>query len=294
MINLKETIGAKSRVVNQVFNYICYILGCGLYSFGFCYFINPNNISPGGVTGVAAILNNLFGFPTGISYLLLNLPILVLGWKKIGGAVIIKTVAVTVFISAMLELFSSLLPTFGGDRLIAAIFGGMFQGAGLALVMLKGATTGGVDIIARVLKMKFPYLSMGRIILLIDGVIVLAATLCYGNIETALYTFISLFVSSKILDYILYGADNGRLLFIITTNGQGVAENLLKRTRRGVTVIPVIGAYKYTEKQMLMCALRRQEVNNAIETVRLADENAFTVITVTGGVFGKGFERPDI
>lgn len=284
---------AEAAWAKQLVDYACFVLGSAFYAFGFCYFIEPNHISPGGVTGIAAVLHVWFAAPTGLTLFLLNIPILALGFWKIGGSFIGKTLFVTVTTSLLIDLFSAVLPAFEGDRLLAAIFGGALSGLGLATVMLRGATTGGIDVIAKVLRLKFPYLTMGRLVLLLDGFVILLATFCYRDMETALFTALSIFVSSKVMDTILYGADQGRLIFIVTTNGSAMATALFQAVNRGTTVLPASGGYRGETRQMLLCAVRKQEVTRAVHTVRQTDPDAFTVVSVTGGIFGYGFEQEE-
>lgn len=292
----EPTVKEKKRATakRRCLDYLCFVLGSALYAFGFRFFFEPNYISPGGLTGIAAIVNFLFSLPTGLILFLLNIPVLLLGYFKIGGKFIFKTLLVTVFVSFFIDLFTAVLPVFHGERLLAAIFGGAVSGLGLAVVMLRGATTGGVDVIAKVLRLKFPYFSMGRLVLMLDGLVVALAAVCYRDIETALYTAVALFVSSKVMDAILYGADKGRLLMIVTSRGGEMADALFRSVRRGVTVVPVLGGYHRQPREMLVCALRQPEVSRAINTVRKTDPDAFTVVTVTGGILGQGFEQRDV
>lgn len=285
---------AEALWAKRMADYACFVLGSAFYAFGFCYFIQPNQISPGGVTGIAAILHVWFAAPTGLTLFLLNIPILALGFWKIGGAFIGKTLFVTATTSLLIDLFSTVLPVFEGERLLAAIFGGVLSGVGLAIVMLRGATSGGIDVIAKVLRLKYPYFTMGRLVLLLDGAVILLATLCYRDMETALFTVLSIFTSSKVMDSILYGADQGRLMFIVTTEKSDMERALFDSVHRGSTVLPAYGGYRGEARRMLVCAVRKQEVARAMQTVRQTDPAAFTVISVTGGIFGYGFEQRDV
>lgn len=280
-----------SRLKRSIIDYIFFLLGSSLFSFGFSYFIDPNHISPGGLTGVAAVINYLSGLSTGAVLFLLNIPVLLLGFKKIGGKFLFKTLFVTALTSFLIDLFSRILPAFNGERLLAAIFGGALSGLGLSLVMLRGGTTGGVDVIAVVLKRKFPYLSMGRLVLILDGVVVALAAICYREIESALFAVVTIFISGKVMDTMLYGNDRGRMIFIVTNRGSDMAKAILRDLHRGVTVVPSYGGYKGESNQTLLCAVRHTEVSRAIETVRNTDPTAFTVVTLTGGIFGLGFDN---
>ncbi len=282
-----------NRFSKQLTDYGCFLLGSAFYAFGFSFFIDPNQISPGGVTGIAAILNYLFGIPTGIMLLILNIPVLILGCKKIGKGFIAKTLVVTALTSVLIDVFALFLPSFRGDRLLAAIFGGALVGLGLALVMLRGGTTGGVDVIAKVLRLKYPFLSIGRLMLILDSVVIVLAAVCYRDIETALFAAISIFVTGKVIDTILYGADNGRLIFIITTDATKMAEAIFENVHRGVTMVSSYGGYRGDRKELLLCAVRQQEVNKAVTTIKKVDPASFTVVVLAGGIFGLGFEREE-
>lgn len=270
-------------------DYLFYGIGAFIYAFGFYYFIENNGISPGGFTGIAAVLHFWLGLPTGLLYFLLNVPALLLGLFFIGGRFVIRTTVVTVLISGFMQLCTVMLRPFTGDRLLAALFGGMLCGLGIALVMLHGATTGGSDILAKLWRRKRPYLSMGWVMLFMDGAVALLAAACYRDLQTLLYTAVSIFVSSRVINAVLYGGDQGRLLFIVTAKGQGVAAKIMQQLQRGVTVLPAVGAYSGQDGQVLLCALRKPEVARAVQLVRETDAQAFTVITVTGGVLGEGF-----
>lgn len=288
MIKLKKR--SRNAVKRSILDYIFFLAGSALYAFGFVFFIEPNNISPGGFTGIAAIINYLFDLPTGAVLFCLNIPVLLLGLKKMGGKFVIKTLFIISVISVLIDFFSALLPAFHGDRLIAAIFGGALSGFGLSLVMLRGATTGGIDIIAVALKQKFPFLGIGRLVLILDSIIITLAAICYKEIESALFAVVAIFISGNLLDAMLYGSDKGRLIFIVTNKGSQVSKAIFENLNRGVTILPSYGAFENKSNETLICALKVNEVDNALKTVSVTDPNAFTVVTVTGGIFGRGFK----
>lgn len=291
MLKLNIKLKRGTKIIEGIFDYAFFLFGAAVYAFGFSFFIEPNHISPGGVTGIAAIINYLFNLPTGAVLFLLNIPILFLGFKKFGANFLVKTLFVTAITSLFIDLFAKVIPPFVGERFLAAIFGGLLSGLGLALVMLRGGTTGGVDVIAVILKQKFPYLSVGRLLLILDGFVITLAAICYKEIETALFAAISIFVSVKVIDAFLYGADKGRLIFIVTTLGEDVSKAIFKDIKRGVTVVPSYGGFALTENQTLLCAVRQSEVNRTIHIIKNTDPNAFTVVALTGGIFGLGFDQ---
>ena len=287
---IKSIKRSGNAVKRNIIDYVFFLAGSALYAFGFTYFIEPNNISPGGLTGIAAIINYLLKLPTGAVLFCLNIPLLILGLKKMGSKFVIKTLFVITVTSVLIDFFSLILPDFKGDRLLAAIFGGALSGFGLSLVMLRGATTGGIDIIAVALKQKFPYLGIGRLVLILDSIVITLAAICYKELETALFAVVAIFISGNLLDSMLYGSDKGRLVFIVTKNGKEVAKAIFENINRGVTILPSYGAFENKNNETLICALKVNEVDNAIKTVSQVDPNAFTVVTVTGGTFGRGFK----
>lgn len=291
MDSLKKVL-KKSDLRDGIFDVFLFILGAAIYSFSFVYFIEPHKISPGGLTGISAIINYLFPvIPVGMILFTLNIPVIILGFYKVGGRFIIKTLFVTAIISFFIDLFSNIISPYKGERLIAALFGGVLIGFGLALVMLRGGTTGGTDVLAKIMRIKFPFFSMGRMVLALDGLVVIFAAITYKNLETALYSVVTLFASAKMLDAVLYGSDTGKFLFIVTNKSESVSAAIFDAINRGVTIIPAKGGYKNEHRTLLLCALRNVEVDKAIKTVKSADDTAFTVVTVTGGVFGRGFEK---
>ncbi len=269
-----------------------YTAGCFIFSLAVTAFIIPSNISPGGVTGVAAIINTLTGLPTGFAVFVINLPILLVAFKNFGGVFILKTGVATSIVSLMLEITEKFLPKFKIDMVLASVFGGILMGAGLALVFLRGATTGGIDIVAKLINRKSQHLSIGKLVLIMDGFVVLLSILVYKSLQSGLYTVICIFVSSKTLDYIFYGSDRGNLIYVITSN-KDLARNLTNQLERGVTVISSQGAYTGNANWVVLCAVRVWEVAKFRQNVKKADPNAFMMITNVTEILGEGFKKLD-
>ena len=270
---------------------VAFVCGSALYSLGVMAFITPSEISPGGVTGIAALLSDFVGLSTGFWVLLLNIPLVILGWRQFGGRFIWRTAVVVVLNSVILDLWGKLLPQYRGDRMLAAVFGGIFVGAGLAIVMLRGATTGGIDIAAKIINQRFPHLSMGRLMLMIDAVIVVSAALVYRQAETAMYSAVALFASSFVMDSLLYGADRGKAVLIVTDRPTEIADAIFARARRGVTMVKTVGAYTGHARTMLICAARRSDVSAVLSAVRAHDSRAFIIVAEAGEILGEGFEK---
>lgn len=267
-----------------------YIAGGTIYSAAVLFFLSANEISPGGLTGVATVLNYLFMLPVGTVMFLLNIPILIIGFIKLGGIFILKTTVSTVIISVILDVFGGILPAINIDPILAAVFGGLLLGFGISMFMLRGATTGGVDIIAKLINRRFPHITVGRLMLLADALVVALSAFAYKNIESALYSVVALYASSRVIDMMLYGADKGKIVYIITEESSEMSREIMSLVKRGVTVIEVTGAYTGRRLKMLMCTVRRNEVSAVCRLAREYDKKAFIVIAEAGEILGEGFK----
>ena len=268
-----------------------FIIGGAIYAVAVILFLSGNEISPGGLTGISTMLNYLYGLPVGTVVFILNIPILVIGFIKFGGIFIVKTAVSNVVISITLDIAEELLPELKINPVLAAVFGGLLMGLSISMFMLRGSTTGGVDIIAMLINRRFPHLTVGRLMLASDAFIVAFSALVYKNIESALYSVIALYASSRIMDVMLYGADKGKIVYIVTENSSCVAEKIMSIVRRGITVIDVTGAYTGRKLKMLMCTVRRNEVSAVCKTARDNDKGAFIVVAEAGDILGEGFKR---
>lgn len=279
----------KSSVV-LLTDLLMFMAGGIIYSVAVLLFLSANEISPGGLTGIATVLNYLFELPIGTVMFLLNIPILIIGFVKLGGIFILKTTVSTVIISVILDIVEAFLPAVSIDPILAAVFGGLLMGLGISIFMLRGATTGGVDIIAKLINRRFPHLTVGRLILFSDAVVVALSSFAYRNIESALYSVAALYASSKVIDLMLYGADKGKIVYIITEKSAEISKEIMSLVKRGITVIGVTGAYTGRRLNMLMCTVRRNEVSAVCRLARENDRNAFIVIAEAGEILGEGFK----
>ncbi len=266
-----------------------YALGCAVYAAAVKMLIVPHEITPGGFTGLAALIALLTNIPVGIAVLLLNLPILWLGYRRFGFLFIAKTGIATLLLSVMLTL-ADRLPPLGINQGLAAVFGGLAMGLGLSTVLLHGATTGGVDIVAKLTHERFPHLTVGRLILGVDAVVVALTAAVYGNLESALYSIVALYASSRVTDLILYGADRGRLILAITKKPDAICDAIHTELHRGVTKTAVTGSYSDEEYTLLICTVRNHEIAGIYRIIAQNDPQAFLMIAEVGEVLGKGFK----
>ena len=272
-------------------NYFWFIIGSFIYSLAVTVFIGSNEISPGGITGIATIFNYLFSVPTGVVLLALNIPILILGFIKFGGKFIINTSFVTLIISVMLTFTETVLPVFKSDKILASVFGGVLMGLGISLIMLHGATTGGVDIVAKIINRRFRHFTVGKIMMALDVIVISLTVIAYGNFESALYSAVSIFTSSKVMDSLLYGGDKGKVIYAVTSKPEEISRIISRELARGVTLFDVKGGYTGESRKMLMCVVRVYEVAMLYDIIEKYDKNAFIVVSEAGEIIGEGFKK---
>ena len=288
-----KTTGQK--VAGAAIDNLCWIVGCSLYSIGVVAFALPNSIAQSGTTGLAIIVNHLFEFiPLGTANFLLNVPLMILAFIFIGWRFVAKTMWVTVILSATLDLFSKFFPTYTGDKILAAIFCGVCTGAGLAIVFMRGATTGGTDIVGRLVHKAFPHIQIGKVIMAADAIIVILGAVVFRSIESAMYAVIVIFVNPRLLDYILYGTGSGKLLLAVTEHAQEISDAITSKMGRGVSILPVKGGYTGKEKNMVVCAVKKNEVPQLTKIIRQIDTDTFIIITEAGEILGEGFIAPGV
>lgn len=289
-----KRLKVKDVLVDNVF----FIIGCVLYSLGVNIFAIPNNIAQSGITGLAIIINYLIPkLQVGLLAFLLNIPLLVLAWFFIGKRFTLKTLWVTGMLSIVIDLAKFLMNkgiigAYTGDKLLAAMFCGAMCGAGLALIIVRGATSGGTDVIGRLIKNAFPHLSIAKMIMVSDAAIVLAAAIVFRSVDSAMYAAILIFVSSRVMDFILYGTGSGKMLYIFTRNGDLVSEEIVSHGRRGATVIETKGGYTGEKGNLVICAARSSEIPKIRKLVKSADPESFIVLSEANEIYGKGFTPP--
>ena len=219
----------------------------------------------------------------------LNIPLFALALRKLRLKFVIKTVISTVVFTALIDLGAYVIPPYKGDMLLGCIFCGVLSGAGLALVFLTGSTTGGTDIVAMLIRRKKPSISMGNIMLLADLAVILLSFAVYGEIESVMYAVIVIFISAKSIDFVLYGREHTKLIFIITTKKDAVLSAILLEIGRGASVLPVTGGYTGEDKNLILCAAKKIQIREILRLAQAKDPQAFTIICDAGQVIGEGF-----
>ncbi len=282
----------RSRRLAAVSDWLCCVGGCVVYAVGVNVFITPNRLVPGGVTGVSVLIHHLWPlFPVGAGIFLLNLPLLWVAWRHLGRRFARRTAVATAIASAAIDLTAPLLKPYTADPLLAVLFGGVLSGAGLSLVLLRGATTGGTEIVARLLEKKHPHISVGRFMLLVDGVVIAASVPVFGQVQAAMYAVVLVFVSSLVVDELIGGARRTRTVLIVSDPADDLARTLTARLERGVTMLAAQGAYTGQNRRVLICAVRPSEVYPLRRLVGELDPKAFMIVLNSEQVIGTGFQH---
>ena len=272
-------------------DFLYFSAGGALYALSVDMFTAPNGILLGGFTGIGTILNYLFSVPIGTAVFLLNVPLFLTAFHKFGFRFIVKTVLATFLMSLFMDVFALFVPVYTGDKLLSALFGGILGGAGLGLVFLRGATTGGTDILSKLLRLRFPSFSMGRMVLLLDLAVIAVSFFVYKSLENVLYSLVVIYISAQCIDLVLSGFSHDKLLFMITEKGADAVREITSALDCGVSVLAVRGGYSEHARQMLFCAVRAGDANRVAKAVQELDGNAFIVITEAAEIRGEGFYR---
>lgn len=279
----------KTRSIDLLF----FLFAGALYALSVNLFTAPNHIAPGGATGIATVVHSFFNLPIGMIIIMLNVPLFIFSFKKLGIRFTLQTALATVILSAAIDLLA-FIPPYTGNVLLAALYGGLLSGAALGFVFMRGATSGGSDLLARLIRMKFLGISMGQIILMIDFVIIAGAALAYQNFESVLYAIITIFVSSKVIDNLLYGFDKGQMYIIVSERHDEIAKAVIQKLGRGVTILNGSGYYTNQDKRVVLCAVRRFETTQIRRIILDIDPRAFIVISEAGEILGEGFKTIDM
>lgn len=270
------------------------IAGSVLYAVGLYTFAGNAGFAPGGISGLALILNHIWGLPVGTMTLLFNIPLVAVSYKTVGRRLLMKSTKTMIISSLMLDVIFPFTPMYEGNRMVAAVYSGIFLGAGMALFYMRGSSSGGIDFLALTIKKKRPYMSIGVITLLIDLVVILLGWPVFGDVDAVLYGVASTGVSTIVIDKILYGSGAGTLAIIITDKGKAIAAGISEKAGRGVTSLPAVGGYTGMQRDVILCACTKSEANLVKTAVQETDVDAFLMFTETSEVFGEGFKVKDI
>ena len=270
-------------------DYLCILTGSALYAGAISLFIRPQALVTGGFAGLSIILGRLFGFPVGATMALLNLPLFIIGFRKLGKSFIVKSLLATATAAALTDLTQAFLPPVHCDKILACIAGGVLCGIGLSLVLRRGGSTGGADIISKLVHSRWEHLPLGKVIMVIDFCVIVLSFAVFRQLETALYSALMIAISATAVDYCIYGAASGKLLLVITTQPKALSEQVTGIGNRGATIVPVIGAYTKAEKSLLLIVLKNHEIGKIKSLVRQNDPAAFITLLDARDIIGRGF-----
>ena len=277
---------------HAVVPYLWIALASAIYALGFCWCYEPNQIGFGGITGVGQIINHFLPWaPFGVVVIILNVPLFLLGWKFIGGRLLVTSLFAMAVSSIFIDLIAAVHTFQPMEPLLGCIFGGVLMGGSLGIVFLQGATTGGTDLIARLMKLKLAWLPMGKLLLIIDLLVIVAVAVSFRNFSSALYGLVALYISTIVMDGVLYGLDNARVAYIISDKYQAITDAIIHDMDRGVTILHGEGAWSGAEKRVLLVAFKQRQIVALKRTVKEIDPTAFLIVCEAHEVLGDGFRE---
>ena len=276
---------------------VCYAVAIGMFSA-------PNDIAPGGLTGIATLLNYAsihwnwpFELPIGATTIAMNVPLIVAAWFVLNRSMAVRTLMGITVSSVLTDIFSPYLENLyrvdeGKNPILVCIFGGALLGLGVGLILRRGGTTGGSEVISRLLEKKYPHMSVGTLILVVDAIVITISAMVYGRIEQALYAVVFVFVGSQIIDRVVYGGRSGKMVLISSQKQPEISQAIMTKVNRGVTLLKAQGGYSGNDQNMILCAVRKDEVFRLRQTVFAIDPDAFLMMLTTDEVRGLGFMHP--
>lgn len=284
------------RAGRFIYRYACISFGALLYAVAVSLFLEPNNLAPGGISGLAIVLKEIFPMlpKIGMQILIFNIPIMIVGIWRFGLKFILSTIYTLVVSSVLIDVLPKLLHMRAVTMapMLAAVVGGALFGISMGMMFRLETTTGGMDIIVKLIRQKKPHLRTGQIFILLDIVILAASALAFRNIEVALFAGIAIYVSSVVMDKTLYGADQATLVYIISEQRTLVAERMLREVDVGATMLQAVGAYSNEKTEVIMCVMRRHQLIKVRNILKEADPEAFMIVSSANEVFGEGFKDP--
>lgn len=278
----------KQTIFKTIKSYSIILFGLILVAVAVSNFYVPNKIVNGGVSGMGTILYHTLGIPTGLSFGVINLIFIIIGLKILGKKFIINTVVCAGALSLLIEFFAQ-FPAVTNDPMLATIFGAILYGFGIGLALVQGASSGGTDILGRIFQHFFPQMPIGKLLLIIDGAVILTSLIVFKDVNVTLYGIIALFVSTFAIDILIQMLNISKLAFVMTDKGDEIAKKLVSTSPRGVTIIDAVGAYTMENRKMLVCALKANEIAAFQHKILEIDPTAFIIFSESQQIVGNGF-----
>jgi len=293
MKKLKDIKITKQQVKATAIDLLCIIAGNIICAAALNIFIVPNQVALAGISGIAVIINYLFPFiPFGAANLGLNFPLIILAFVILGWKFVSKTVIAVIGFSVISDLFTSVVAyTYTDDRLLATLLGGAVMGLGSALVLARGGSGGGTEVIGWLVRRRWPHISLGKVIFVISSAVIVAGAFAFGDIGSALYAAIMTYIITRVIDGVLYGINNGKVLYIFSGKTEEIAQAVIEELGRSASILPAKGAFSGEQQEMLMCVVRRNEMSNLRRIVKEHDPKSFMVIAEAQEVYGMGWKK---
>ena len=265
------------------------VVGTALVGFALSMFTVPNDIAPGGVSGLATALAYITPIRVSAWTLMMNIPLMIAAWRKLGPRAIFFTLIATLLLSFFIEIGERFLPKYISDTLVASLMGGVVSGLGMGMLFIRGISTGGTDLLALILKKLLPNLPTGTLLMFVDATVVVIATLIFRDFDVAIYSAITIYVCSKVIDALTQGVDYAKVIYTVSSHGEEIARALNENTDRGSTLIPAFGGYTGESKQIVMTVTRRSVVAQTLRLIRQTDPKSFSFVMDSTEVHGEGF-----
>lgn len=278
------------KKLEDLFKYFLAIIGGALVGIGESWILIPLKLTTGGFNGIGMLVFYTFGIPVSLVSLILNIPLFLVATKMLGIKYSLRTFMSMISLSLMLSVAANWTPL-TNDMILASVFGGIIIGIGIALAIKGDSTTGGTDLLAKLIQYKHKYLNLGEVIFLIDGIIIAIAAVTFESIEVALYSGISVFVMTKIVDFILDGGRYAKVMFIISEKTDEISKFIMNDIKRGVTLLNGKGAYSGNDKTIIFCIANKREVPKIKDKIKEIDANSFVIVTTVSEAIGQGFSK---
>ncbi len=281
---------SKHKVSHYAKEILLDVIGSLFLAIGLNVFSVPNQIVAGGVTGIATLINHFTGVPIGTMALFINMPLLAIGYRYIGKKFFMDTVRVLVISAVCIDYITIGLPVYTGNLILASIYGGVCIGIGLGVIIMRGSSTGGSDIVIRIITRQYPHMSFGTIMMAFDFLVVTAAGIIYHDLESVLYALLLIYISGEIINRIIRGLDLRKMVFMVSNKAPQISDAIIRDLSRGATVIDAKGAYSGAATNMVICAVSNHEFPKLKRLLREIDPTAFIMVTEAGEILGEGFK----
>ena len=288
----------KKSLSFEIKRYLFMIIGCLCYALSLKAFLEPNHITGGGVSGASSLIHIVTGLPTGLFIALINVPILILGFKKMGLKFIVRCFITTAALSLATEFWFWVLPEpavllekITSDDILAVLYGGILQGVGIGLFIKYETSSGGTELLGRLTQSLVPVGTIATHVAILDGIVVIMGAIVLSKLENVLFALILIFVSAKVSDLVVMGFGKSKLCYIITDKADEISNFLISHSPRGVTLINGEGMFSKTQKGVLLTCVKFNQVALLKHWIKELDENAFVIVTDANEVYGKGFNR---